>query len=120
MSTSTTPARVKARKPHRCFLCSVPIERGTIHDRWTWFGDGRPSEMRAHDACDEYARAKLEGWVNGDGVDPGAVESDLWDVLVAQDEEFRHTIGETSAAKVLADFPGLAAQVARVRAEAAK
>ncbi len=118
MSDTTTPKRVKARKDHNCFLCSVPIERGTTHDRWTWFGNGRPSEMRAHDACRDYAHDRIEGWTNGDGVEQCAVESDLWYALVTQDEEFRHAIDETAAAKVLIDFPGLAPQVARVRAEA--
>lgn len=107
--------RVKARKRHNCFLCTVPILVGTEHDTWTCIGDGRPNRLRVHDDCKSYAHDLIDGWTNGDGVEDNAVETDIWDSIVEQTDEWVYLVNEAKAADILATWPGLAGVVEAVR-----
>jgi hypothetical protein len=73
--------------------------------------------IRTHDACKSYAHDCIDEWTNGDGVEEGAVETDLTDKLTPFNADGEIVMDETEAAKILASYPGLARIVAKIRAD---
>ena len=109
--------RVSARKQHKCFLCTVPILVGTEHGTWTCFSEGVPRRLRVHDDCKSYAHDCIDGWTNGDGVEDNAVETDIWETIVGQTEEWVYVVNERCVVEILATWPGLSGVVEAVRAD---
>ena len=104
---------IRARKQHHCFLCSTPIEPGTVHLTWTWIEDG-PHRLRVHVACNAYAQDCIPAWTDGDGCDPGAVDEHLYERLaVYTPREGVTAIDEKERADILSTWPALAPQVER-------
>lgn len=109
---------LKPRKEHHCYLCSLPIQKGEAHDRWCCVDSGSISRLRVHDACKDYAHDCIEDWTNGDGVEPGAVETDLWERLTWRASgTWLYGVNEKEVTDVLTTWPGLAALVEKIRAD---
>lgn len=72
-----------ARKPHVCFLCSLPILPKTKYQTWGHADNGSFYRLKVHNGCESYASTELrDAWAYGDGLDSGAVESDIRDRLL--------------------------------------
>lgn len=77
--------RPKARKPHRCYLCGLPIRVGTTHLARSGVGDGGFSTVRMHESCN----ALTADWDELDWECCGQGDLDLSDcdpVTVAKDD----------------------------------
>ena len=117
MGKPLSGSRVKARKPHGCFLCPIDIEVGEVHDRWGWAEDGRVTTMRAHDACKSYAHDCVDGWTNGDGVSENAVYDHIAEEIGCVDAGGRHGSDKARADAILATWPGLSRVIDRIVSE---
>ena len=63
----TTP---KARKEHRCYLCELPIRKGTIHVARSGVGDNGIEKFRMHAECEKITKPWIEqDWENHDAWD---------------------------------------------------
>ena len=108
---------VKARKQHWCYLCTLPIERGTVYARWACFGDGTAITIRTHPACKNYAERHIDEW-GDEGVDWYAAEADIRERLQAwKPAGVLVGLDAAEAAKIVADFPALARLVELVSRE---
>lgn len=101
----------KARKEHECWLCTVPIQKGTHYARWGWHGDGSVQTMRAHIVCDKYAKDNLEEYTD-EGVGYDAVEEHVRDTTACDNGIFF----DDEAEKITAKYPDIAPLVAKIRA----
>lgn len=71
-----------ARKPHRCYLCNLRIEKGERHTKRTGVNDDGLDSVRMHTAC----VAITADW-----------DEDAWESI--DPSEFRRELAEASAGK---------------------
>lgn len=71
MSRSFWETYQRARKPHNCDICGLPVLVGEVYLRWAWVDGSDRASAKAHPVCDRQAlKASPSGMYQcGRGVD---------------------------------------------------
>ena len=94
--SETTP---KARKGHRCDVCGMTIEAGTVYASQTCADDGRVYTWRQHPECAEIAREISDG---GDAIASGDGEN--WLGAMGEEASIAAVDSDAAKARVRAGF----------------